>query len=70
MLRAKNARVFKEEADIGEFGLKSREERGEGFFMVGEEIVASALVVIQFTDSTELEFFFLLHRLRHPLRPP
>lgn len=60
MIWAKKARVFQEETDVGELGFEAREERGERFGVVGEVVVASALVVIQFTDFAEFELIVVL----------
>ena len=69
--RAENGRVFEKEANVGEFGLETREEIRERFFVVWKVLVVLALIVIQITCFAEFklhDFLLLivsLHLLVH-----
>lgn len=56
MLGSQKARVREEEADVGELGLRPREEGREGLGVARKVLVAPALVVIQLAHLAVLEF--------------
>ena len=59
MLGSKNGRVFQEEANVFDLVFGSREESGEGIFVVREILMTWSLVVIQLTNLAELKFKLL-----------
>lgn len=63
MLRAERDRVFDEESDIGKLRLEAGESCGKRFFVVREEIMAAALIMIQLANYAQFELFIVAHVL-------
>lgn len=67
VFRPEGVRVIEEESDVGEFGVESGEEGGEGFGVVWKVFVTLTLVMVEITNLAELVFVVLLLFLLHLL---
>lgn len=55
MFGAQRNGVFEEESEVGQLGMEAGEERGESAEMGREVLVATAMVVVEVANITELE---------------